>query len=131
MKLSQLKTGDWVRVHHEGVEREGSVVRVSNDEGEVFVDNGIQEFWYPLDQVKGIPLDESQLMRLHFEKMENENGTGAKYGKGPFRIVVPAADNFSRVEVWYREDRRKYDHNISVSDLQNLHLQMTKMPLVH
>lgn len=129
MKLNELKPGDWVIVTDDGVSREGAVVRVSNEEREVCVDNGIQEFWYPLDQVQGIPVDEAQLMRLGFEKMDHE--AGAKYGKGPFRVLVPAADNFSRSEVWYREDRRLFDRPIMVSELQNIHLQMTKVPLVH
>lgn len=131
MKLSELKAGDWVVVNDDGIMREGSVVRVSNEDGEVCVDNGIQELWYTPDLVKGIPLDEAQLMRLGFERMENEDGRGAKYGKGPFRIVVPAVDNFSKVEMWYREDRRFYDHSILVSDLQNNYLDMTKVPIIH
>ncbi|MBO9592131.1 MAG: hypothetical protein J7599_04420 [Niabella sp.] len=131
MKLNELKPGDWVIVTDDGVSREGSVVRVSNEEREVCVDNGIQEFWYPLDQVQGIPLSEEQLMRLGFEKMDNPAGNGTKYGKGPFRVLVPASDNFSRSEVWYREDRRLFDRPITVSELQNIHLQMTKVPLLH
>ncbi|ANH79736.1 hypothetical protein A8C56_00975 [Niabella ginsenosidivorans] len=131
MRLGELKPGDWVIVDDDGVAREGTVVRVSNEEQEVCVDNGVQEIWYKPDHVKGIPLTEEQLMRLGFEKMDNESGKGAKYGKGPFRIVVPAADNFSRSEIWYREDRRQYDRQITVNELQNIHLQMTKVPLVH
>ncbi|MBZ4190022.1 hypothetical protein [Niabella beijingensis] len=131
MKLHELKPGDWVVVNDDGVSREGSVVRVSNEEREVCVDNGIQEFWYPLDQVQPIPLNEAQLMRLGFEKMDNNTTDGVKYGKGPFRVLVPAADNFSRSEVWYREDRRHFDRPLTVSELQNIHLQMTKVPLVH
>ncbi|WP_018630796.1 hypothetical protein [Niabella aurantiaca] len=131
MKLNELKPGDWVIVTEDGVSREGTVVRVSNEEREVCVDNGIQEFWYPLDQVQSIPLDEAQLMRLGFEKMDHEPAGGVKYGKGPFRVLVPAPDNFSRSEVWYREDRRHFDRPISVSELQNIHLQMTKIPLLH
>ncbi|MBO9684185.1 MAG: hypothetical protein J7502_16215 [Flavisolibacter sp.] len=131
MLLNELKPGDWVVVKDDGVSREGSVVRVSTEEGEICVDNGIQEFWYRPDQVKGIPLTEGQLVRLGFERMDNEAGNGAKYGKGPFRVLVPAADNFSRSEIWYREDRRLYDRQITVNELQNIHLQMTKVPLVH
>lgn len=128
MKLSELKPGDWVIVNDEGVEREGTIVRTrAEEENEICVDNGIQEFWYSRDQVRGIPLNEEQLMRLGFEKMESE--TGAKYGKSVFRIVVPAANDFSSIELWYREDRRQFDHPIFVHELQNVHLQMTKMPL--
>ena len=72
MRLGELKPGDWVTVDDEGIVREGAVVRVSNEEQEVCVDNGIQEIWYKPDLVKGIPLTEEQLMRLGFEKMDNE-----------------------------------------------------------
>ncbi len=127
MKLSSLKPGDWIKLNDEGVEREGTVVRVSPEENEVLIDNGVQEFWFNLDHVMGIPLNEKELFRLGFEKMESEHGI--KYGKGPFRILVPAADDFSIVEAWYREDRRNFDRPIMVHELQNIYLDMTKMPL--
>ena len=57
MKLAELKPGDWVRIDDEGVNREGTVVRVSYEENEVNINNGIQEFWYSLDHVYGVPLD--------------------------------------------------------------------------
>lgn len=127
MKLTDLKAGDWVRIDDEGVNREGTVVRVSTEDHEVCIDNGIQEFWYSLDHVYGVPLNEEQLMRLGFEKKEAEEGV--KYGKGAFRIWVPASNDFSRSEVWYREDRRHFDRPLMVHELQNAHLQMTKVPM--
>ncbi len=127
MKLTELKPGDWIKIDDEGIEREGTVVRVSLEEHEVCIDNGIQEFWYSLDDVYGVPLDEEQLMRLGFEKMQADSG--AKYGKGVFRILVPATNDFSRSEIWYREDQRHFDRPLMVHELQNIHLQMTKMPL--
>lgn len=128
MKLSELKAGDWITVNDDGVWREGTVLRVSNEDHQVCVNNGVQDFWYDLDHVKAVPLSEKQLFNLGFEKMEHD-GAGAKYGKDAFRIVVPSADDFSKIEVWYREDRRFFDHDISVSHLQNIYLQMTKVPL--
>lgn len=127
MKLSELKPGDWVKIDDEGVSREGVVLRVSQEEQEVCIDNGIQEFWYSLDNVYGVPLKKEHLDRLGFEKMESENG--AKYGKGAFRVLFPAEGDFSRSEVWYREDRRHFDRPLMVHELQNIHLQATKVPL--
>jgi hypothetical protein len=49
--------------------------------------------------------------------------------KGAFRIVTPKIGDFSNIEMWYREDRRHFSHPIGVHQLQNLHLQMTKVPL--
>lgn len=127
MKLSELKTGDWILLNDNGVEREGTVLRVSNEDNKVCVDNGIQEFWYELENIKPLPLNEQQLINLGFEKLEVENGV--KYGKGAFRVHVPSATDFSKVEAWYREDRRFFDHPMYVHQLQNIHLSMTKVPL--
>lgn len=127
MKLTELKPGDWVRIDDEGVDREGTVVRVSNEEHEVCIDNGVQEFWYSLDHVYGIALNEEQLFRLGFEKMDDDNGV--KYGKGPFRLRVASANDFSTVDAWYREDHRHFDRPIMVHELQNIYLQMTKVLL--
>ncbi|MGN7783518.1 hypothetical protein ACTJIJ_03290 [Niabella sp. 22666] len=127
MKLSELKTGDWILLNDNGVEREGTVLRVSNEDNKVCVDNGIQEFWYELENIKPLPLNEQQLINLGFEKLET--GNGVKYGKGAFRVHVPSETDFSKVEAWYREDRRFFDHPIYVHQLQNIHLDMTKVQL--
>jgi hypothetical protein len=128
LKLGDLKQGDIVLLNDEGVEREGVVVRVSHEEHQALIDNGIQEFWYNLDEVKPIPLDENQLLKLGFEKEESNNGA-VKYKKGSFRLVTPQKGNFSNIEMWWREDRRHFNFPLGVHDLQNLHLDMTKVPL--
>lgn len=127
IKISDLKSGDVVRVVDLGTETEGIVVDVSRDEGMVCVDNGVQDFWYALDQIAPIPLTEKELLKLGFEKLETENGT--KYLKGPFRVLVHDPGNYTNLEVWYREDRRHFNHPLYVHELQNHHLQMTKVPL--
>ena len=127
MKLSELKPGDWVILNDNGIEREGTVLRVSNEDNKVCVNNGVQEFWYELENIKPLPLSEQQLLNLGFEKLPSESGV--KYGKGPFRVHVPSETDFSRVEAWYREDIRIFDHPITVHHLQNIHLDMTKVPL--
>ncbi|HYO21754.1 MAG TPA: hypothetical protein VER36_05075 [Flavisolibacter sp.] len=66
-------------------------------------------------------------MKLGFEKQEADNGV--KYLKGPFRIFAPQNGNFSNLEVWYREDRRHFHKPLYVHELQNHHLDMTKVPL--
>lgn len=128
MKLAELKPGDWVTINDNGVMREGTVLRVSTEDNKVCVNNGIQEFWYHPEQLSAVPLNEEQLLNLGFEKLETSD-KGVKYGKGAFRVGVPAAGDFSKVEVWYREDRRYFDHAITVHHLQNLHLDMTKVQL--
>lgn len=127
LKLSELKAGDIVKVDDEGVDRQGTVVRVNNEDHKVLIDNGVQEFWFAPDKVSAIPLDESQLTRLGFDKQDVDGAV--KYMKGPFRLVTPVKGDFTNIEMWYREDRRHFNFPLGVHQLQNLHLDMTKVPL--
>ena len=129
INLGNIQQGDIVLLNDEGVQREGTVVKVSYEERQALVDNGIQEFWYSFDDIGPVPLDEDQLMRLGFTKDEL-NGTGAvKYKRGAFRLVVPKQGDFSNIEMWWREDRRHFSFPLGVHELQNLHYDMTKIPL--
>ncbi len=102
IKLTDLKEGDIVNVLHDGEEREGVVQQIGRDDNKACINNGIQEFWYPIDQIIPIPLTEERLITtLGFDKMETENGV--KYMKGPFRILVHDPGNFTNLEIWYRE----------------------------
>ena len=127
LKLGDLKPGDIISVNDEGVQREGTVVRVSHEDHQALIDNGIQEFWYGLDDIRPIPLDDSQLTKLGFSK-EELNG-GIKYKKDSFRLVTPKPGDFTNLEMWWREDRRHFSFPLGVHELQNLHLDMTKVPL--
>ena len=127
IKIQELKQGDIVRVLLDTTEREGTVVDISREENMVYIDNGVQEFWYTPEQIAAIPLTEKELLRLGFEKESTEKGT--KYMKGPFRVLVHDPGNYTNLDIWYREDRRHFNHPIYVHELQNLHLQMTKVPL--
>jgi hypothetical protein len=127
LKLGELKQGDIIAVNDDGIEREGTVVRISHEDHQALVDNGIQEFWYNLDEMHAIPLDDTQLLRLGFTREEADGGV--KYKKDSFRLVVPRKDDFSHIDMWWREDRRHFNFPIGVHQLQNLHLDMTKVPL--
>lgn len=127
LKVGELKQGDIVKVNDDGVERDGVVVRVNPVEHRALVDNGVQEFWYEQEDIKPVPLDESQLTKLGFEKQDFDGAV--KYLKGAFRLVTPKKGDFSNVEMWYREDRRHFSFPLGVHQLQNLHLDMTKVPL--
>ena len=127
LKIGELKSGDIINVNYEGAEREGRVVSISHEEHQALVDNGVQEFWYGQEDMKAIPLDENQLSQLGFTK-EESNGS-VKYKKDSFRLVLPQHGDFSHIEMWWREDRRHFNTPIGVHQLQNLHLDMTKVPL--
>ncbi len=127
VKLSQLQPEDIVMVNEEGILREGIVVKTNREENKALIDNGTQEFWYSPEDIFPVALDENQMIRFGFEK--EPIAGAAKYKKGAFRLVTPKAGDFSKVEMWYREDRRHFNEPISVHELQNLHSSMTKVPL--
>ena len=111
-----------------GVERTGTIVETSREENMALVDTGVQEFWFSTEDIVPIPLTEHQLIHiLGFEK--EETADGVKYKKGPFRIVVHDPGNYTNLDIWYREDRRHFSHPLYVHELQNHHLEMTKVPL--
>jgi len=128
IKMQDLKEGDIVQVKFEGQEWEGIVKDLDNIEKKVCVQTPVQEFWFGSADLFPVPLDEEQLVKLNFDKQENEDGS-VKYLRGPFRIYLPVKGDFSRLEVYYREDRRHLNHRIAVHELQNHYHQMTKVDL--
>ena len=127
IKFQEIKVGDYLIADNDGDKRIGEVTGLNGDEKQVCVNTG-QEFWYETSQLEPIPLDEEQLFNLKFDKDEHENGT-VKYLKGAFRILLPAKGDFSRMEIWYRDERRHIMHPISVHQLQNHFQEMTKVLL--
>jgi hypothetical protein len=128
VKITELKEGDIVKVMDSGDERIGTVVEISRDENMANINNGVQEFWYSPEDIIPVPLTEDQLINtLGFEKEDTPEGT--KYKKGPFRVVVHDPGNYTNLDIWYREDRRHFNHPLYVHELQNHHLQMTKVYL--
>ncbi len=128
VKITDLKEGDIVKVIDSGDERIGTVVEISRDENMANINNGVQEFWYSPEDIIPIPLTDEQLVHtLGFEKEETSDGT--KYKKGPFRVVVHDPGNYTSLDVWYREDRRHFNHPLYLHELQNHHLEMTKVHL--
>ena len=112
LKITHLKEGDIITVDDDGIMREGTVVRVSREEHQALVDNGVQEFWYSQEDMYSLPLDGA-----------------VKYKKDSFRLVTPQKGDFTNLEMWWREDRRHFDFPITVHELQNLYLDMTKVHL--
>jgi hypothetical protein len=127
IKFSDLKVGDYVMVDFDGKMWNGEVVDLNHDEKQICVETEVQEFWYEPEHVYPIPINDEQLMLLNFTKEEMEDGS-VKYKKGAFRLLIPEKNNFSKMEIWYREDiRRPIMHY--VHELQNNYLQMTKVHL--
>ena len=117
-------------VDFEGKMWTGEVTDLNRDEKQVCVETEVQGFWYEPEHVYPIPLNDEQLMRLNFIREEMEDGS-VKYKKGAFRIVIPERDNFSSIDMWYREDIRRHPNVHYVHELQNQYLQMTKVHLTN
>jgi ribosomal protein S1 len=130
IKFQDIKVGDYLMADNDGDILQGEVTDLNHDEKQVCVDTGTQEFWFETTQLSAIPLDEEQLFKLKFTKHENEDGT-VKYLKGAFRILLPAKEHFSSMEIWYRDERRHILQPISVHQLQNHFYEMTKVHLNH
>lgn len=127
LKIGHLRSGDIISVNDEGIIREGTVVKISQEENQALVHNGVQEFWYSPEDMEAIPLGDDHLLKLGFTREEADGSV--KYKKDSFRLVTPQKGNFSNLEMWWREDRRHFSFPLGVHELQNLYLDMTKAHL--
>lgn len=130
IKFSDLKAGDYVMVDFEGKMWTGVVNDLNRDEKQICVETEVQDFWYEPEHVYPIPINDEQLMRMNFTKEKYEDGS-VKYKKGAFRLVIPEENNFSSIDMWYREDRRQNPDVHYIHQLQNHYHQMTKVHLTN
>ena len=128
IKFQDVKVGDYLMADNDGDILQGEVTSLNGDEKQVCVDTGTQEFWFETNQLRAIPLDDTQLTNLKFSKQQNEDGS-VKYMKGAFRILLPSAGNFFTMEIWYRDEKRLVMQPIHVHQLQNHFHEMTKVHL--
>ncbi|MBS1975092.1 MAG: hypothetical protein JST13_12125 [Bacteroidetes bacterium] len=128
IKLNELKVGDIINAEYEGQLREGEVTDIDREEKLVCVETEVQDFWYGPEHLFPISVDDNQLKKFGFDRLDNPDGS-SKYMRGAFRIMVPKKDDFSSFEIWYREDRRHIHHPITLHELQNHFQQMTKIYL--
>ena len=128
IKYTDLRIGDYVMADNDGDNRRGEVTRLNGVEKQVEVDTGTQCFWYETSQLSPLPITDEELTRLQFHKQINEDGT-LKYMKGAFRMLIPREGDFSRLELWYRDETRHIVNPISLHNLQNHFYEMTKVYL--
>ena len=129
IRMSELKPGDIVMAEYEGQRREGVVKELNKEDKEVCVETSVQEFWFSPDDLYPIPVSDEQLLKMGFVRHNNEDGT-VKYMRNSFRILTPKRDDFSHMEIWWREDHRYLNQHINMHELQNHYLQMTKVELL-
>ncbi|RXK86662.1 hypothetical protein [Filimonas effusa] len=129
VKINELKHGDFVIAEYEGQRRMGEITGISNaDDKRVCVETDVQEFWYEQEHLYPIPINDESLLWLNFIKEELPDGS-VKYKKGSFRLLIAAKNDFSTLDIWYREDRRHHPDVHYIHQLQNHYLQMTKVHL--
>lgn len=128
IKFSEIRNGDYVLANNDGETWQGEVTNLNHDEKEICVYNGVQDFWFKPEDLIPVPLSEDQLLKLNFTKEKQDDGT-VKYMKGAFRILIPSEGDFSHFEIWYRDEKRHILHPIALHQLQNHHLDMTKVHL--
>ena len=129
IKISELKEGDLVMIDFDGTHMEGEVLEVNNGQKLAkLLTNGQNEFWYGSEAIYPIQLSDAILQKLNFQRQNEEHGA-VKYMKGAFRIQLDKEADFSNLHFWYREDKRHVNQPISVHQLQNYYLEMTKVHL--
>lgn len=129
INYNEVKIGDFVNADYEGQLSFGEVTNLNGDEKQVCVQiTDVQEFWFATEHLYAIPLTEDALLDLNFIKETNADNS-VKYKKGSFRLVTPIAGDFSKLEIWYREDKRHNPNVHFVHQLQNQYLDMTKIHL--
>ena len=128
IRFQDLKVGDFVIAQYDGEKWEGTIKGLNREDKEVCVETEVQEFWFKPEDLYGIPLNDEQLIKLGFIR-QPDGDNAMKYMKGAFRVFLPNKDNFSDLEIWYREDHRLLHQPITVHQLQNHYNQMTKVDL--
>lgn len=128
IKFNEIKVGDYLMGEFEGKMWEGEVTRLNGEDKQVCVATDVQEFWFEPEHLYPIPLSDEALRKLNFIREDQEDGT-VKYKKASFRMVIPGKDDFSSIDIWYREDRRHHPDIHYVHQLQNAYLAMTKVHL--
>lgn len=128
MQLNEVKIGNFFIVQFDGDEKFGIVTNINRSNHQVCIDNSVQEFWYDINQLKPMQINEKALLQLKFSKQNNQDGT-IKYSKGAFRVLIPKEGDFSKMEIWYRDEHRHIFKTLFVHELQNHFQSMTKVEL--
>lgn len=132
ISLHHLKAGDTVITSYAGVEKPGKVLQVDHEDKKVLVttDNDTNEFWYDLDNLYSIPLDEATLLRLQFHVDSGQSNTGSKlYVRGPFSVRIHANGSQPLLQLHYRDETRNLNAPITLNELQNHYHGMTNFHL--
>ena len=128
IKFTELKKGSHVIANFDGDKKRGEIEDTDNVDKKVFVNVGEQSYWFPANDVSSIEVNDAELQQLKFTKQTNDEGN-IKYLKGAFRLLIPKEGDFSRMEIWYRDEQRHITDPIPLHVLQNHFYEMTKVHL--
>lgn len=128
IKYNEIKIGDFLLGEYEGKIWQGEVVNLNGDEKQVCLATDVQDFWFETENLYPLPISNEALQLLSFVREDMQDGS-VKYKKGAFRMLIQKADDFSRMDIWYRDDKRINPNIHYVHQLQNHYLQMTKVHL--
>ncbi len=128
IKFNELKQGGHVMAEYDGDKRRGEIEEINNSEKQVSINTGAQSFWFDTGKglLTGISITDEELTNFKFTKQQNDDGS-VKYLKGAFRIQIPTANDFSKMEIWYRDEKRIFNEPIALHVLQNHFFEMTKV----
>lgn len=128
IKFNDIKIGDYILGEYEGKQWEGEVVNLNGDEKQVCLATDVQEFWFEPADLYPLPISDAAMKSLNFTREDMPDGS-VKYKKGSFRMLIPKADDFSHMDIWYRDDKRINPDIHFIHQLQNHYYQMTKVHL--
>ena len=128
LKLTELKSGDIVLADFEGQLRVGDVLDVSYGDKKALVAHDESEFWYDLNNIYAVPLEDGILSELGFAK-SNGNPNASVYQRGPFTLEWVNNGEDAHSLLHYRDETR-HVHNLKyLHELQNHYKGMTNFEL--
>ncbi len=128
LKLNELKSGDIVLADFEGQKRIGDVLEVSRGDHKALVAHEETEYWYDLNNIYAVPLDDEILADLGFTKSEG-GGDGTLFVRGPFTLQYVTNGPDKHCLLHYRDETR-HVHNLTyLHELQNHYKGMTNHEL--
>lgn len=128
IKYSEIKMGDYLLGEYSGKQWMGEVIRLNGDEKQVCLATDVQDFWFETEDLYPLPISDASLQSLNFIREDMPDGS-VKYKKGSFRMLICKPDDFSNMDIWYRDDKRINPQIQYIHQLQNQYLQMTKVHL--
>src|ERR1044072_2253330 len=128
IKFNEIKTGDYLMGEYEGKMWEVEVMNLNGDEKQVCLATDVQDFWFETENLYPIAINDEALRKLSFVREDMPDGS-VKYKKGVFRMLIAKPDDFSRIDIWYRDDKRLNPKIEYIHQLQNHYMQMTKVHL--